>query len=329
LVIDLRNNGGGSLLEATTMSGLFIDHGPVVQVRDNQQRVDLQEDNEPGMAWDGPLVVLVNRYSASASEIFAAAMQDYGRALIIGEPTFGKGTVQNLFDLDARNPNPDERRGQLKLTMAQFFRIDGGSTQNRGVIPDVRLPSAGDPQEFGESSLDNALPWTRIEPAKYTADTYLQPLLPRVLANVEQRMQTDSEFRYLHDDIAEYERNIKRKSVSLLASTRRAEMQANEERREERRAVRDALTSAVERTPLVLPGVKPEVVDDNVEDAESDENEDKDKKIPDIYLEESARVLADLILLQRENRTLVSATTNTTTAVVVDTTATKHPEGSL
>lgn len=327
LVIDLRNNGGGSLLEATTMSGLFIDQGPVVQVRDSQKRVDLQEDNEPGMAWDGPLVVLVNRYSASASEIFAAAMQDYGRALVVGEPTFGKGTVQNLFDLDARNPDSENRRGQLKLTMAQFFRVDGGSTQNRGVIPDIRLPSAGDPADFGESSLDNALPWTRIEPARYQSDTHLQNLLGQILGNAELRMQNDPEFQYLHDDIAEYERNSDRKTVSLLESTRRDELDAAEERRQQRRAARERLVSAVVRTPLDPPA-EPEV-------AETDEDaDDEEEDAPDIYLEESARVLADLVLLQRENRLLAAAPavldSAKSAAAVIDADnrlAEEHPEG--
>lgn len=332
LVIDLRNNGGGSLLEATTMSGLFIDQGPVVQVRDSQKRVDLQEDNEPGMAWDGPLVVLVNRYSASASEIFAAAMQDYGRALVVGEPTFGKGTVQNLFDLDNRNPDLDARRGQLKLTMAQFFRIDGGSTQNRGVIPDIRLPSAGEPQDFGESSLDNALPWTRIEPAEYQAQTQLQGLLGQVLGNAEIRMQNDPEFTYLHDDIAEYERNIERKTVSLLEATRRSEMDAAEARRTARRDAREQLTSTVVRTPLDPPA-EPLEVAENDDEAADDDEQGVDE--PDIYLEESSRVLADLILLQSENRLLASApqavvSNPAVTAVVTpenNSLAEEHPEG--
>src|SRR6056297_3226021 len=154
IVIDLRGNGGGALVEATTMTGLFIDTGPVVQVRDANGRVSIETDREPGMAWDGPLAVLVNRSSASASEIFAAAIQDYGRGVIIGEPTYGKGTVQNLFNLDdyARQSD-DVRLGQVKLTMAQFFRVNGGSTQAQGVVPDIRLPSYGNPDEYGESAL--------------------------------------------------------------------------------------------------------------------------------------------------------------------------------
>jgi len=167
IVVDLRNNGGGSLLEATTLTGLFIDKGPVVQVRNRDGRVSLEEDDEPGMAWSGPLVVLVNRYSASASEIFAAAIQDYGRGLVVGEPTFGKGTVQSLLDLADYAPADRTGLGQLKITMAQFFRVNGSSTQRRGVTPDIRFPSAGNPEDYGERSYDNALPWTSIEPARF------------------------------------------------------------------------------------------------------------------------------------------------------------------
>jgi carboxyl-terminal processing protease len=154
------------LLEATTLTGLFIDKGPVVQVRNSSGRISLEEDVDPGMAWEGPLAVLVNRYSASASEIFAAAIQDYGRGLVVGEPTFGKGTVQSLLDLDDYAPSDTPGMGQLKITMAQFFRVNGGSTQNRGVVPDIRFPSAGDPDEYGERSYDNALPWTSIDSAR-------------------------------------------------------------------------------------------------------------------------------------------------------------------
>src|SRR6187402_1535091 len=165
--MDLRNNGGGSLTEAVELTGLFIDQGPVVQVRESGGRVQVDSDEQAGVAWDGPLAVLVHRSSASASEIFAAALQDYGRALVIGETTFGKGTVQNLVDLDNIAQSEQPRFGQLKLTIAQFFRVNGGSTQNRGVVPDVAFPNTWDPKEYGESALENALPWTSITPADF------------------------------------------------------------------------------------------------------------------------------------------------------------------
>src|SRR5690606_26876485 len=162
IVLDLRNNGGGSLNEAVELTGLFIDTGPVVQVRESGGRVNVEADRKAGVAWDGPLAVLVNRGSASASEIVAGAIQDYGRGLVIGETTFGKGTVQNLFDLDRWPANEGKRHGQVKMTIAQFFLPGGSSTQNKGVVPDIRFPATVNGSEFGESTYDNALPWTRI-----------------------------------------------------------------------------------------------------------------------------------------------------------------------
>lgn len=162
VVMDLRNNGGGSLDEAVELTGLFIDKGPVVQVRESGGRVTVNSDRKTGVAWDGPLAVLINRASASASEIFAGAIQDYGRGLVIGETSFGKGTVQNMVDLDRWPANEAPRFGSVKLTIAQFFRVAGGSTQHKGVVPDIAFPVSVDASEYGESTYDNALPWTRI-----------------------------------------------------------------------------------------------------------------------------------------------------------------------
>ncbi|MFM1891823.1 MAG: hypothetical protein RLZ44_900, partial [Pseudomonadota bacterium] len=163
IVVDLRQNGGGSLSEATELTGLFIEQGAVVQVKDASGRVDIERDPDPEQVYDGPLAVLVDRNSASASEIFAGAIQDYQRGLIIGEPTFGKGTVQTLVDL-ARFVQGEEDLGRLRLTMAQFFRVNGGSTQHRGVMPDIVFPTAKGAADHGERSLDNALPWASIQP---------------------------------------------------------------------------------------------------------------------------------------------------------------------
>ena len=157
ILIDLRGNGGGSLAEATSLTGLFIDTGPVVQIKDAFGKVEVEADTDTGVAYAGPLAVLVDRDSASASEIFAAAIQDYGRGLIIGEPTFGKGTVQTLIDLNRYVPGEPSDLGRLRLTMAEFFRISGGSTQLRGVEPDIRFPSAEYLSKHGERSLDQCL----------------------------------------------------------------------------------------------------------------------------------------------------------------------------
>jgi carboxyl-terminal processing protease len=168
LVIDLRGNGGGSLSEALELTGLFIKDGPVVQTKDASGRVDIDNDPDPSITYAGPMAVLVDRNSASASEIFAGAIQDYRRAIIIGEPTFGKGTVQNVVDLNRYSHEPGTDLGKLKTTIAQFFRITGSSNQFKGVIPDIIFPTARDTTKYGERALDNALPWSQVEPAKYT-----------------------------------------------------------------------------------------------------------------------------------------------------------------
>jgi carboxyl-terminal processing protease len=296
LVIDLRNNGGGSLLEATTLTGLFIDKGPVVQVRNSNGRISLEEDVEAGMAWEGPVAVLVNRYSASASEIFAAAIQDYGRGLIIGEPTFGKGTVQSLLDLDDYAPKDSPSMGQLKITMAQFFRVNGGSTQNRGVVPDIRFPSAGDPQEYGESSLNNALPWTTIDPARYQPSGDMSRMVAVAGDRYQGRMGADQEFNWLMDDIEEYNSKSGRTSVSLLESVARAEMAENEAKRESRKAQQDGVDPLVSSEDVLLEEtfdgaeVEPESLAESVEDEEEEG--------PDLLLRESARIVSDIAELK-------------------------------
>jgi carboxyl-terminal processing protease len=224
IVVDLRNNGGGSLLEATTLTGLFIDKGPVVQVRNSSGRISLEEDVEPGMAWTGPLAVLVNRYSASASEIFAAAIQDYGRGVVIGEPTFGKGTVQSLLDLDDYAPSDKPGMGQLKITMAPFFRVNGGSTQTKGVEPDIRFPSFGDPQEYGERSMDNALPWSSIDPARYDTSGDLGQVVAVADSRYQGRIIGDREFGWLQSDIDVYNERSNETRISLLESVGREKM---------------------------------------------------------------------------------------------------------
>ena len=231
LVIDLRGNGGGALVEATTMTGLFIDTGPVVQVRDANGRVSVETDKEPGMAWDGPLAVLVNRSSASASEIFAAAIQDYGRGVILGEPTFGKGTVQNLFNLDNYLTDDEKKLGQIKLTMAKFFRIDGGSTQLRGVTPDITLPSFGDPEKYGESALDYALAWSSIEKVDFHRIADLSPLVPQAREQHLARRESNEELMELIEDFERFRELDQRTSVSLLESERKRERDEAEARR--------------------------------------------------------------------------------------------------
>jgi carboxyl-terminal processing protease len=230
VLIDLRNNGGGSLAGAVELTGLFIDVGPVVQQRNANGQISVESDTRAGVAWDGPLGVLINRGSASASEIFAAAIQDYGRGLVIGEPSFGKGTVQSVVDLDRIAKNSKPQYGELKMTVAQFFRINGGTTQLRGVTPDILFPAVSDAESFGESSFANALPWTQIKPADYVQAGDLKGLLPVLLALHDARVKNDKDFQYLQEDIAESRLRRKKNLISLNEAERRKERAAEEAR---------------------------------------------------------------------------------------------------
>ncbi|MDR2030830.1 MAG: carboxy terminal-processing peptidase, partial [Azoarcus sp.] len=227
LLIDLRNNAGGSLDEAVTLTGLFIDSGPVVIQHNARGQTRIERDPMPGMAWDGPLGVLINRASASASEIFAAAIQDYGRGIVVGEDSFGKGTVQTLIDLDALGGEAarkaERRYGELKMTIAQFFRVSGGTTQLRGVSPDIALPSLIDAENFGEAAYDNAMPWSRIGPTEFRSAGSVAPLLPTLALRHEQRTARDAGFRLLKEEVDDLKTLRARKTLSLKESVRRAE----------------------------------------------------------------------------------------------------------
>ncbi len=214
LIIDLRSNGGGSLQEADTMTGLFIETGPTVQVKAARRRANVYADMDERVAWDGPLAVMVNRLSASASEIFAGAIQDYGRGVIIGSQTFGKGTVQTLIPLN---------RGQLKITAAKFYRVSGQSTQHQGVIPDVSFPELFDIDQVGESSLDDAMPWDTIQPAIYDQSDNIQMLLPELQRRHEQRVADNIDFNYYRAFSAKSKEAGLRTHVSLNEETRRSE----------------------------------------------------------------------------------------------------------
>lgn len=201
LVIDLRNNGGGSLQEAVELTGLFIKTGPVVQVKDGAGGLKDETDRNPELFYEGPLTVLVNRFSASASEIFAAAMQDYGRGVVVGEKTYGKGTVQNMVAVNEFVQYNGKPLGEVKLTIAKFYRITGSSTQHRGVIPDVELPSLYAAKEFGEDASKYALPWDQINPTKYEPVNLVTNKLGDVRANHLKRMSNNKEYAYLEQDI--------------------------------------------------------------------------------------------------------------------------------
>ncbi|MCC6560378.1 MAG: carboxy terminal-processing peptidase [Xanthomonadales bacterium] len=303
LVVDLRGNGGGSLTEASDLSGLFIDQGPVVQVRDAQGRISIEGDDQSGAVWDGPLAVLINRESASASEIFAAALQDYGRALIIGETSFGKGTVQNLIDLDQMAQNDSEKFGQLKLTVAQFFRVNGGSTQHRGVVPDIAYAqTAWTAEEFGESSLDFALPYSEVQPAEFRRSGDLSALTPLLATRHEARVAKEPEFKWWFDDLAEYARQRERKDVSLLESARRTERDQNDKKRAERKAAR--IAAGVDSADTTHEDGDDGLLADERRDAAAAKDEKAEK--PDFLLRESAHILADAIELLHTDQRLAA-----------------------
>jgi carboxyl-terminal processing protease len=276
LVLDLRGDGGGYLPEATALTGLFIDHGPVVQLRDTTGRLEVLDDPEPSPAYDGPLAVLVDRFSASASEIFAGAIQDYHRGVIIGQRTFGKGTVQNLVPLDRWSQKPTS--GQLTVTIGKFYRVTGESTQHRGVEPDVPLPSAIDLKEVGESALDSALPWDRIAGVPFQTSTEATTVPPvAVLASEEDtRAQHDADYRWLVSDIAAIDTVREEKSISLNLKARRDERtKLDKERLDRENARRAAKNQPAYKTVEELDKVK----DDS----------------PDIVLTQSAEIMADIV----------------------------------
>ena len=216
IVLDLRNNGGGSLYEATALTDLFIGYGPVVQIRDANQRVYRNQRATRPPVYKGPLLVMINRLSASASEIFAGAMQDYGRALVVGSQSFGKGTVQDVTGLSA---------GQLKMTTSKFYRVSGDSTQHRGVLPDIAFPSAYDPEEVGESHQDHALPWDRIRAVPHSSNNELKPLIAPLLDAHKLRSQNDPDYAHMLGQLALTKSWSQQNSLSLSIEARRARSQ--------------------------------------------------------------------------------------------------------
>lgn len=232
IVMDLRNNGGGSLAEAIDLTGLFIKNGPVVQVKNSMNKIEVGKDDDNEILYNGPLVVLTNRFSASASEIFAGAIQDYNRGVVVGESTFGKGTVQTVVDLKQFINTPDEEVGQLKITFQKFYRVTGSSTQNKGVTPDVLLPSALDPEQFGESSNASALPWDEIRGTLYDKTPVVNN---RIIADLnksyQNRIKTDEDLDRFIIETEETRKRINETSVSLHEATRKKEMEEAEKRK--------------------------------------------------------------------------------------------------
>jgi carboxyl-terminal processing protease len=279
LVLDLRNDGGGYLPEATALTGLFIDHGPVVQLRETSGRLEVLDDPEAGPAYDGPLAVLVDRLSASASEIFAGAIQDYHRGLILGQTTFGKGTVQSLVPLDRSS---SEKNGQLTITMGKFYRVTGESTQHRGVEPDVALASVLDTKEVGESALESALPWDRIAgvPFKTSNTSAGAPPAQTLAMEEDARAQHDPDYKWLISDIAAIDTVREQHSVSLNLKERREERARVDKERLDRENSR--------RLAKNLPPFK------TVEELEKSKDDSKDDAA-DVVLDQATQVMVDMV----------------------------------
>jgi carboxyl-terminal processing protease len=284
IVIDLRENGGGSLTEATELTGLFIDSGPVVQIKDAFGKIEVEQDPDQSIAYEGPLAVLVDRNSASASEIFAGAIQDYKRGIVIGEPTFGKGTVQTLVDLGRFVPGRKKDLGRLRLTMAQFFRINGGSTQHRGVVPDIQFPTAKYSEEYGERSLENALPWAQIRPANFA--TKGKWSLPHLIENHVSRVEHDPGFEMLVDREKRFQALDKRAEISLLESRRRSEW---DDREQEQLVHKNRFRAS--QGMEAIKSIEQEEQDQEVDDQELEATQR-------IELNEAARILTDSIQTQ-------------------------------
>lgn len=298
VIIDLRSNGGGSLPEAISLTGLFIKTGPVVQVRNAQGKVDVESDNNSSVEWDGPLGVIVDRFSASASEIFAGAIQDYGRGIIMGTQTYGKGTVQQQVDVgkligpaervQILQGDKDEKStvsanapqfGQINLTISKFYRISGSSTQHKGVIPDVTFPMVYPAEKYGESAQKSALPWDTIAPSQYTSYSNLVALKKTLVADHDQRMSKSSGYKNILNDIAQIRKSDNEISVSLNED----ELKKERDDQEAKALVRDNERRAERGLPPLKKG----------------ETDTKHKDDYDFVQDECLKVMADLIQLQK------------------------------
>ena len=285
IVIDLRNNGGGSLQEANELTGLFIEYGPTVQIRHSSRRVWRDGKRLKTTYYEGPLVVLINRLSASASEIFAGALQDYQRGLIVGDRSFGKGTVQTLIPLT---------EGQLKITESKFYRISGDSTQHRGVVPDVEFPSIYDAKEIGESSLDHALNWDQINPVRHQRYNDLSTVVPRVTASFVERSAGNPDFVYLEEQVEMARQTSEITELPLNEAARIALRESQEQKalvieNKRRKAKGEELLTSLDEDEL-----------DEADEADPElaAEEEPDDEEPDVLLTEAGNVLVDMLLLK-------------------------------
>ncbi len=285
VIVDLRSNGGGSLVEAIDLTGLFIKSGPVVQVRDTRNKVDIGEDKDPSVYWEGPLTVMIDRFSASASEIFAGAIQDYGRGLVVGTQSFGKGTVQNAIDLDQvigsssnKVVGKENTYGQINLTVAKFYRITGSSTQNKGVTPDINFPMIYPADKYGESAEKSALPWDEIKKSNYKPIALLNTSIKTLTEKHEKRMKSNKEYQYMLDDIKVLKDRENEKPVVL-----------NEEKMKKERDDNDQKNLIRENDRRVARGLSP---------LKKGETKPKGEKPYDFVLDETCAIVADWLSLK-------------------------------
>lgn len=337
LVVDLRRNGGGSLEEAIALTGLFLKSGPIVQTKGANGNIVVSSDPDPGIAYSGPMVVLISRQSASASEIFAAALQDYGRAVVVGDKnTFGKGTVQTILEIGRFTSllgTRSQEDGALKLTIQKFYRVAGGSTQHHGVASDIVLPSLSDLPEFGESALKNSLAYDEVPPARFTKWSDTHSLFVEELKHrSETRVQASPEFHYVMEDMARLRRRLDENRITLNEDTRRAELNEDKGRKETRAKERLARNSEDLRMfrltldtvdkpnlqPVLFPGkmaaakspkVAPEAAPDSDSDTDGLAAPADDTKEPAIDPErdEALNILTDLAELSRGPKTASTA----------------------
>lgn len=282
LIIDLRNNGGGSLAEVNNLVGLFIPQGPTVQVHYSFGHTQVLSDQDPSQLYKGPLVVLTNRLSASASEIFAGAIQDYGRGLVVGSQTFGKGTVQTLIPLF---------RGQMKVTNAKFYRVSGESTQHRGVIPDILYPEIYDTDKIGESSLEEALPWDKIPASKFTGHSDIDPSLQKITQQHMQRIKNNPDFAYLNQQVELLKELRNDTTISLNIETREIERKETEKKRLD-----------LENQRRIAKGMKPL---DSLKSGDEDKKDDSEDKSEDALLKEGGEILVDFMTLSQNTNGIV------------------------
>jgi carboxyl-terminal processing protease len=293
LVLDLRNNGGGHLQEAQSLSGLFVGSGPVVQLRHTNGRIEVLKDSDPDTVYDGPVAVLVNRFSASASEIFAAAIQDYKRGIIVGQQTYGKGTVQNLFDLDRYKRSDTPGFGQLTLTIGKYYRVTGGSTQNRGVSPDIELPSPIDTDFVGESSQKTAMPWDQINGSPFKPNNLVPPQELPILNKAHlERASKDAAFKNMVEEIDGFRKAREEKTVSLNLAVRKAERDKLDQ---QARDLDNGLEPGEAPAVAVAAGANAAGASVSPHGPGNADPLDEEAEIEDVLLGETEQILIDLI----------------------------------